>query len=50
MPGPVGAANFDQLVRNTYKVLATRGMRGAVLYSVDPETRSMLASLGISKV
>jgi hypothetical protein len=45
-----GATNFDQLVRNTYKVLATRGMRGAVLYSVDPETRSMLASLGIQKL
>ncbi|MFF3869982.1 DNA/RNA helicase domain-containing protein [Micromonospora sp. NPDC001898] len=45
-----GAANFDRLVRNTYKVLATRGMRGAVLYSVDPETRSMLASLGIPKI
>ncbi|WP_377256380.1 DUF2075 domain-containing protein [Phytohabitans kaempferiae] len=45
-----GAQNFDQLVRNTYKVLATRGMRGAVLYSVDPETRAMLAGLGIPKI
>ncbi|WP_326561116.1 DUF2075 domain-containing protein [Micromonospora sp. NBC_01796] len=45
-----GAVNFDQLVRNTYKVLATRGSRGAVLYSVDPETRAMLAGLGIPKI
>ncbi|MEU5550080.1 DUF2075 domain-containing protein [Micromonospora sp. NPDC047793] len=35
----------DRLIRNTYKVLMTRGMRGTVLYSTDPETRDYLASL-----
>ncbi|MGK5519015.1 DNA/RNA helicase domain-containing protein [Micromonospora sp. URMC 107] len=35
----------DRLIRNTYKVLMTRGMRGTLLYSTDPETREYLASL-----
>jgi uncharacterized protein len=35
----------DRLIRNTYKVLMTRGMRGTMLYSTDPETRDYLASL-----
>ena len=35
----------DQLVRNTYKVLLTRGMMGTVLYSTDAETQAFLASL-----
>lgn len=38
-------AQFDQAVRNTYKVLLTRGMRGASVYSTDPETQSLLESL-----
>lgn len=33
---------FDRLVRNTYKVLLTRGMVGTVLYSTDEETRKAL--------
>jgi hypothetical protein len=41
------ADNFDALVRNTYKVLLTRGLLGCVIYSVDDETRLMLAKLGI---
>jgi hypothetical protein len=36
---------FEQLVRNVYKVLLTRGMIGTVIYSADPETRAMLRSL-----
>jgi hypothetical protein len=36
---------FDRLVRNTYKVLLTRGMAGTVLYSPDPETRDALHEL-----
>jgi uncharacterized protein len=36
---------FDGLVKNVYKVLLTRGMRGVVIYSVDPETREFLAEL-----
>ncbi|MFG1951971.1 DNA/RNA helicase domain-containing protein [Micromonospora sp. NPDC048830] len=35
----------DRLIRNTYKVLMTRGMRGTMLYSTDPETREWLATL-----
>jgi hypothetical protein len=35
----------DRLIRNTYKVLLTRGMRGTILYSTDPETREFLATL-----
>ncbi|MFG2346756.1 DNA/RNA helicase domain-containing protein [Streptomyces phaeochromogenes] len=40
-----GPEAFGRLIRNTYKVLLTRGMVGTVLYSTDPETRAMLASL-----
>jgi len=41
----VNDAQFDRLVRNTYKVLLTRGMVGTVLYSPDPETRDALHRL-----
>ncbi|MFI5982617.1 DNA/RNA helicase domain-containing protein [Streptomyces sp. NPDC051555] len=37
--------DIDRLVRNTYKVLLTRGMIGTVVYSTDPETREKLRSL-----
>lgn len=39
------AADFDRAVRNTYKVLLTRGMRGALIYSTDAETQSKLREL-----
>ncbi|MFC4122019.1 DUF2075 domain-containing protein [Nonomuraea zeae] len=42
-----GARNFDMVARNTYRVLATRGMRGTVLYAVDRPTNLWLASLKI---
>ncbi|MFH9658902.1 DNA/RNA helicase domain-containing protein [Streptomyces sp. NPDC017248] len=38
-------SEIDRLVRNTYKVLLTRGMVGTVVYSTDPETREKLRSL-----
>lgn len=38
-------SEINQLIRNTYKVLLTRGMVGTVIYSTDPETREMLRSL-----
>jgi DUF2075 family protein len=41
----VNDAQFDRLVRNTYKVLLTRGMVGTVLYSPDPQTRDALHRL-----
>ncbi|MBL1083815.1 DUF2075 domain-containing protein [Streptomyces actinomycinicus] len=38
-------ADVDRLIRNTYKVLLTRGMIGTVVYSTDPETRGKLREL-----
>ncbi len=40
-----GAENFDEFVRNVYKVLLTRGMVGTVVYSTDAQTREMLRTL-----
>ncbi|MBP2334560.1 hypothetical protein JOF41_000738 [Saccharothrix coeruleofusca] len=37
--------HFHALVRNTYKVLLTRGMRGVCVYSTDPETQEYLAAM-----
>jgi DUF2075 family protein len=37
--------DVDRLIRNTYKVLLTRGMVGTVLYSTDAETRAKLHAL-----
>jgi len=36
---------FDRAIRNTYKVLLTRGMRGMRMYSTDAETQEFLRSL-----
>ncbi|RSM62284.1 DUF2075 domain-containing protein [Kibdelosporangium aridum] len=36
---------FEQLIKNTYKVLLTRGMQGVCLYSNDPETNDFLAKM-----
>lgn len=36
------APNFDALVRNVYKVLLTRGLRGCGIFSTDPETQELL--------
>jgi DUF2075 family protein len=33
---------FAALVRNTYKVLLTRGMRATAVVSTDPETQQFL--------
>ena len=41
----VDDADIDRLLRNVYKVLLTRGMVGTTIYSVDPETQSLLTSL-----
>ncbi|EEP73848.1 ATP/GTP-binding protein [Micromonospora sp. ATCC 39149] len=43
--GRVRAKNPDRLIRNTYKVLLTRGLYGTFLYSVDPETQVFLSRL-----
>ena len=36
--------NFDTYIRNIYRVLMTRGMKGCYVYFVDPETRKFFES------
>ena len=36
---------FPALVRNTYKVLLTRGMKATAMYSTDPETQAFLEEM-----
>lgn len=36
---------FPALVRNTYKVLLTRGMKATAVYSTDPETQEFLEQM-----
>lgn len=42
---PIADETFSALVRNIYKVLLTRGMRGVVIYSTDPETQDFISHL-----
>ncbi len=37
-----GEREFPALVRNTYKVLLTRGMKATAMFSTDPETQEFL--------
>ena len=37
--------HFETLVKNTYKVLLTRGLVGTILYSVDEETQEHFRTL-----
>lgn len=39
------AKDFDRLVRNVYKVLLTRGLRGCGIYAMDPDAARMLREL-----
>jgi len=41
----VEVSQFEKLIKNTYKVLMTRGLVGTIIYSVDPETQNHLRSL-----
>jgi hypothetical protein len=41
----VSDEQMDELVRNVYKVLLTRGMQGTLIYTADEETKKYLASL-----
>ena len=36
--------NFVNLIKNTYRVLLTRGMKGCFLYFLDAETREFVES------
>ena len=38
------AAKADQIIRNTYRTLMTRGMKGCYLYFMDPETAEYFKS------
>jgi len=40
-----GEEEFRALVRNTYKVLLTRGMKATAMYSTDPETQEFLEQI-----
>jgi hypothetical protein len=41
----VDDSQADRLIRNVYKVLLTRGMRGVAIHSVDPKTNDRLRAL-----
>lgn len=41
----IAESRYEILIKNTYKVLLTRGLVGTYLYSVDPETQVHLKSL-----
>lgn len=41
----VPESSYERLIKNTYKVLLTRGLVGTYLYSVDPETQQHLKRL-----
>ena len=36
--------HFRELVKNTYRVLLTRGLKGCFVYFTDPETRAFVES------
>lgn len=44
------ATNFDELVRNIYKVLLTRSLRGCALMSTDSETQNLFSGLVSERV
>lgn len=37
-------AEADQIIKNTYRTLMTRGQKGCYLYATDPETRAYFAA------
>jgi hypothetical protein len=37
-------ANFTELVKNTYRVLLTRGLRGCFMHFADDQTRDFVLS------
>ena len=41
----IAPEHFETLVKNTYKVLLTRGLVGTLIYSVDEETQEYFKSL-----
>lgn len=47
---PAKGEHFERNVRNSYRVLLTRGMKGAALLVIDDETRDYLFSLGVPRI
>lgn len=41
----VSQEQFEKLIKNTYKVLLTRGLVGTAIFSVDPETQALFRQL-----
>lgn len=41
----VSQEQFEKLIKNTYKVLLTRGLVGTAIFSVDPETQELFRQL-----
>ena len=41
----IDSSNYERLIKNTYKVLFTRGLIGTYLFSTDPETQNYLINL-----
>jgi DUF2075 family protein len=41
---PSSLGRVEQIIRNTYRTLMTRGMKGCLVTSTDPETRDFLKS------
>ncbi|RYZ92146.1 MAG: DUF2075 domain-containing protein, partial [Proteobacteria bacterium] len=46
----LAATVADQIIKNTYRTLMTRGMRGCFVYSPDKETREYFSSFIISEL
>lgn len=40
-----GKEMAELIIKNTYRTLMTRGMKGCLVYSVDPETRESLSAM-----
>ncbi|WP_155352121.1 DNA/RNA helicase domain-containing protein, partial [Acrocarpospora pleiomorpha] len=46
----VHGVQLHEVVRNIYRTLATRGVRGTILYSADEQTQRMLTQAGIPQL
>ncbi len=47
---PEALLTADMIIKNTYRTLMTRGMRGCYIYCTDPETQDYFRSMLISKI
>jgi|GEM_PF-5015188 DUF2075 family protein len=42
MKTPEGKAKINRIIKNTYKVILTRGQKGCYVHPTDPDTRDYL--------